>query len=144
MADLIFVADSSTSIGLTAYNEFKTFAKSVVEKFTVGPKNIQIGLITFSNDAHYEFSLNEYRTKEEVTKAIERVPYSTGNTNTHKALEILIKQGFSYINGGRGTSVPRFAVIITDGSSRQPEMTKQLARKAKDQGIILFSIGNIT
>lgn len=71
------------------------------------------------------------------------MPYSTGNTNTHKALEILNKFAFTPNFGGRGNRVPKIAIVITDGSSRQPTLTRTLAIKAKQQGIMMFSIGKI-
>ncbi|XP_071179460.1 collagen alpha-6(VI) chain-like isoform X1 [Mytilus edulis] len=141
IADIIFIADSSTSIGITAFNDLKEFAKSVVKRFTIGPNNIKIGLITFANDAEFQFRLDTFNDKDEVIKAITSMPYSTGNTNTHKALEILNKFAFTPNFGGRGNRVPKIAIVITDGSSRQPTLTRTLAIKAKQQGIMMFSIG---
>ncbi|CAC5383549.1 COL6A [Mytilus coruscus] len=141
IADIIFIADSSTSIGITAFKDLKEFAKSVVNRFTIGPNNIKIGLITFADDAEFQFRLNTFNDKNEVIKAISNMPYSTGNTNTHKALELLNKFGFTANFGGRGNRVPKIAIVITDGTSRQPTLTRTLAIKAKNQGIMMFSIG---
>lgn len=115
----------------------------MVNRFTIGPNNTKIGLITFANDAEFQFRLNTFNDKDEVIKAISSMPYSTGNTNTHKALEILNKFAFTPNFGGRGNRVPKIAIVITDGSSRQPTLTRTLAIKAKQQGIMMFSIGKI-
>jgi len=55
-------------------------------------------------------------------------------------LELLDKYAFSREYGGRD-GVPKIAIVITDGTSRQPSRTRQLAFKAHNQGIIMFSIG---
>ena len=61
VADIIFVADLSSSIGYGAFDQLRSFIKNVVERFAIGPGNIQIGLITYSNVAKTEFDLKKYR-----------------------------------------------------------------------------------
>ncbi|XP_052081658.1 collagen alpha-4(VI) chain-like isoform X13 [Mytilus californianus] len=141
VADIFFIADSSTSIGITAFNDLKRFAKSVVNRFTIGPDHIKIGLITFSEDAEIQFTLNTYRRKSDVINAVLNIPYITGITNTHKALQLLDKYGFTRASGGRGNTVPKIAIVVTDGASTKPLRTKMQAIKAKNQGIIMFAIG---
>lgn len=64
----------------------------------------------------------------------------TGNTYTDKALEIMTQQSFTTSSGARA-GVPRVAIVITDGVSRDRDRTQEMARNAKDQGITLFAIG---
>ncbi|VDI35984.1 Hypothetical predicted protein [Mytilus galloprovincialis] len=118
-ADVIFVADSSRSIGSAAFNELKKFAVDVVKRFTVSPSDIQVGLIIFGNDTNFEFTLGSYRDQDEVLKALSNVKYLQGMqlTYTNKALNLLTQQGFSNVNGGRA------------------------AEKGKQEGIIIFAIG---
>ncbi|XP_071146006.1 collagen alpha-4(VI) chain-like [Mytilus edulis] len=141
VADIFFIADSSTSIGITAFNELKRFATSVVNRFTIGPDHIKIGLITFSDDAEIQFKLNTYVRKSAIINAILNIPYTTGITNTHKALQLLYKDGFTRASGKRGNTVPKIAIVVTDGASTKPLHTKIQAVKAKNQGIIIFAIG---
>lgn len=61
VADIIFVADLSSSIGYDAFDQLTAFIKDVVGRFTIGPGNIQIGLVTYSTVAKTEFNLNKYR-----------------------------------------------------------------------------------
>lgn len=61
VADIIFVADLSSSIGYDAFDQLIAFIKDVVGRFTIGPGNIQIGLVTYSTSAKTEFNLNKYR-----------------------------------------------------------------------------------
>ncbi|XP_071145244.1 matrilin-3-like [Mytilus edulis] len=144
VADIFFIADSSTSIGITAFNELKRFATSVVSRFTIGPNHIKIGLITFSDDAEIEFKLNTYGGKSNIINTILNIPYTTGITNTHKAIQLLYKDGFTRANGERGNTVPKIAIVVTDGASTKPLHTKMQAIKANNQGIIMFAIGMFT
>ena len=114
------------------FKELKRFAKNVVGRFTIGPDDIQVGLITFANNSVIQFNLNTYKNKAEIVNAINSIPYSTGMTYTNKALEHLIKFGFSQYYGGRGGFVPKIAIIISDGGSREPLKTMQLVKKARN------------
>ncbi|XP_071179472.1 cartilage matrix protein-like isoform X2 [Mytilus edulis] len=146
MADVIFVADSSRSLGYKSFNKLKQFAEAVVKRFTVSPIDIQVGFINFGNDSILEFRLNSYRDQDEVMKAISKVQYldtaeSMQLTYTGKALQMLIQKGFLKQNGGRGGKVPKIAIIITDGEPTDIDATHRLAKEAKQQGIIIFAIG---
>ncbi|CAC5384632.1 COL6A [Mytilus coruscus] len=146
MADVIFVADSSRSIGDISFNKLKQFAKAVVKRFTVSPIDIQVGFINFGNDSNFEFKLNSYRDQDEVMKAISKVQYlDTAErmqlTYIDKAFNLLIQKGFLHENGGRGGRVPKIAIIITDGAPTDIDATHKLAKKAEQQGMIIFAIG---
>lgn len=140
VADIIFVADLSSSIGYDAFDQLIAFIKDVVGRFTIGPGNIQIGLVTYSTSAKTEFNLNKYRDGDEIAKAIYTVTYTTGDTYTHLALEEVLKNGFTRIAGARPLA-PHIVIVITDGVSRVQQATLDRAKEAKDQGIIMFSIG---
>ena len=57
MADLVFVVDNSQSIiqyqeqGINNWQRVKEFMKSVVSDFVIGPDNVRVAVITFSNSA---------------------------------------------------------------------------------------------
>ncbi|CAC5383550.1 COL6A [Mytilus coruscus] len=142
-ADVIFVADSSRSIGSAAFKELKKFAVDVVKRFTVSPSDIQVGFIIFGNDTNFEFTLGSYRDQDEVIKAISNVKYLQGMqlTYTNKALTLLTRYGFSNLNGGRGGKIPKIAILITDGEPTDIEATRIAAEKGKQEGIIIFAIG---
>ncbi|CAC5397052.1 COL6A [Mytilus coruscus] len=139
-ADIVFIADASTSIGITDFGKLKSFMKKVISNFEIGPDKIQIGLVTFSNSSKTEFPLKAYSASDELDKAIDDVHYTQGLTFTHLALEEVLKYGFTTDAGARA-DVPHIVVIVTDGWSRDPTKTLINAQKAKDAGIIMFSIG---
>ncbi|XP_060073910.1 collagen alpha-3(VI) chain-like [Ylistrum balloti] len=139
-ADVVVVSDASTSIGDESFAKQKTFIASIVEKYNIGPDGVQIGMISYSDDAHTDFSLNSYTSQDEIISAINKVKYLTGVTYTDKAIEKMTQEAFTSGAGAR-SGVPKVGIVITDGVSRDQVRTQEMARNAKAQGITLFAIG---
>ena len=89
---------------------------------------------------HSILYLVQKRDADEIEKALGEVKWTTGDTYTNLALEELLNHGFTSASGAR-SSVPHVAIVITDGWSKKPQDTMEKAKQAKDQGIIMFSIG---
>lgn len=64
-------------------------------------KFLQINLHAFSDTSRVEFQLNTYTTKEEIQKAINRIPYVYGGTHTSHALRRVRTEMFTSRNGDR-------------------------------------------
>lgn len=58
VADIIFVLDSSGSIGADNWQLVLNFTKSVALGFEIGPQNVQIGVNYYGNSAQVAFNLN--------------------------------------------------------------------------------------
>merc|ERR1719219_1033679 len=84
--DLIFVLDGSSSVGPKNFTVAKTFINSIVDKFRVSPSGVKVALLQYSTAPHLEFNLNDYKTKEGVTKAVKQVGWVLGDTHTALAL----------------------------------------------------------
>ena len=63
----------------------------------------------------------------------------SGNTDTDKALEFLLLEGY---RGGRDNA-PNVAIVITDGRSFNSTLTKIAAEALKKAGTTVFAIGNV-
>lgn len=87
-ADILFILDSSGSIGHNNYDTMLTFVKDIVSNFDVGPNKIQVGAEIFSDRTYQQFNLNKYSTKSAVEHAISNIPYKRGTTNTGQALKV--------------------------------------------------------
>ena len=87
-ADILFILDSSGSIGQANYDKMMTFVKDVVSKFDVGPNKIRVGAEIFSDRTYIQFNLNKYNTQANVLKAFDHIPYKRGTTNTGQALKV--------------------------------------------------------
>ena len=80
--------------------------------------------------------MNETSDLKELLNAEEKLVYTHGGTETHKALELLYQ---SVIHND--TTSPKVAIVITDGASFQPDLTKTAAQQVKDSGVIIFAVG---
>ena len=63
-SDVIFVLDSSGSIGSRHYGEVKTFAKNFVNELEIGPTENQVGVVIYSDYGQTVFNLKQSHTKE--------------------------------------------------------------------------------
>ncbi|OWF49641.1 cartilage matrix protein-like [Mizuhopecten yessoensis] len=140
-ADIVFVADASTSIGQSDFKKLLSFIGEVVSQFDIGVDATRVGLITFANTSKIEFNLNSYTSSAEINKAISKVKYTTGLTYTAEAIQMMFDQMFTTDSGARGGDIPQIGIIITDGNSREPKKTYAMAGAAHELGIRMFAIG---
>ncbi|XP_006883460.1 PREDICTED: collagen alpha-5(VI) chain [Elephantulus edwardii] len=136
-ADIMFLVDSSGSIGPSNYVKMKTFINDLLAKIQIGPDKSQIGVVQFSDNSKEEFPLNRYFTHEDISDAVERMALINQNTLTGSALTF-IEQYFKEPRGAR-PGVTKFLILITDGEAQ--DSVREPARKLRDQGVIIFSVG---
>ena len=141
--DLFFVMDESGSVGFNNFQTMKSFVNEVIEGFEIGSDDVQVGVMTFSNNPKIHFHLNAYGDKSSLKAAVSSLPYRGGGTNTASALDTTRLSAFTEQNGGRpGTSgIPRVVVVITDGHSNSFTNTKVAAARLHEKKIIVFAIG---
>lgn len=136
-ADIVVIADSSTSIDDSEFAKEKDFIGDLVERFGVSSDGINVGLITFSTNARLEFGLTDYTSSDDIKTRLKSVDQEHGDTYTAEALTMMTEA----FREARGGSVPKIGILITDGVSQEPRATKQAANVAKDSGIALYTIG---
>ena len=143
--DLIFVLDSSGSVGSDNYDEVRTFVHTFVSALEIGAKENQVGVIIFGDLPETIFHLNQYWNKEELLQAINGIPYIGGFTNTGDALRLMISEGFTEQSGARldDDTIFRLAVVMTDGKSNrgEPVLTAAPAVHAFRPPILVYVIG---
>ena len=74
----MFILDASSSEGSLNFQKQLDFIARVVNDFQIGVNNVQIGVLTFSDDVHKEFYLNTYNSKSAILSAIQRIAYIQG------------------------------------------------------------------
>ncbi|KAI4890693.1 hypothetical protein NFI96_033753 [Prochilodus magdalenae] len=140
LADIVFVVDSSSSIGDEDFLKVKTFIHTFIESLDVRPAGIRVGLVQFSTEPHEEFLLGKYANKRDLLEKVDKLIYRTGGTETGKALKFVQDNYFSQAGGSRaGLNVPQIAVVITDGDSND-DMNKP-AMELRSKGVLIFTIG---
>ncbi|XP_055985295.1 collagen alpha-6(VI) chain [Sorex fumeus] len=136
-ADIMFLVDSSGSIGLENFSKMKAFMKNLVSKSQIGPDKVQIGVVQFSDINKEEFPLNRYMSQSEISNAIDAMGHIGETTMTGSALTF-VSQNFSPAKGAR-PSVKRFLILITDGEAH--DAVTDPAAALRQEGIIIYSVG---
>lgn len=75
------------------------FVEGVVDKFTIGPNDIQVGVDTFQNSVKSEFNMNKYADKNAMKTAVKNIAYHSGGTNTGPAIKFMTDTSFSTAAG---------------------------------------------
>jgi len=145
--DLNFVVDSSSSInfkGPTNWDTTLQFVANVTRQFTIGPENVQVAFVLFSEVATVEWGLTQYQDQTNLTNAILNVRYLAQSTNLNDALYLTRTQVFAPGRGTRPGAI-KATLILTDGEDNVPEegtaWTIENATLCKNDNIRLIAIG---
>ncbi|XP_074883965.1 collagen alpha-3(VI) chain isoform X6 [Buteo buteo] len=119
VADIIFLVDSSWSIGKEHFQLVREFLYDVVKALDVGGNDFRFALVQFSGNPHTEFQLNTYPSTRDVLSHIANMPYMGGGTKTGKGLEYLIENHLTKAAGSRASEgIPQVIIVLTDGRSQ--------------------------
>lgn len=138
----MFILDSSTSIWPPHFDKQTQFVQYLVKQFDVGigPRQIRIGVVSFSTKAHVDIHLKEFTNKPDLLRRISRIKQMSGNTNISDALYVTMNEVLWPENGVR-RNVKKIGILMTDGSSQNRTATQIAARLSRKSGIDLFVIG---
>ena len=107
-------------------------------------RNINIcfyGTHDFASEKDLNFTITHcyHNTDEELFVTLSNVNQRRGGTYTADAINKMRLDLFSPEHRREG--VPHIGIVITDGESIDPKLTRYAARKAKRDGITMFAIG---
>ena len=141
VADVVFILDSSASIYPPDFDKQIAFVESIVDRFTIGPQQVRVGVETFGETHWLKFQLDRHSDAASLKRAVKAVRFRAGKwTNTGDALKYARETMFTEEHGDRPW-VPNIAVVITDGKSTEDKVTKAEAEAARNAGIQIFAIG---
>ena len=83
-ADIVFMLDSSGSVGSSNFQLLLGFVNSLVKDWNVDQNNIRVGVEKFASRPYTEFHLNDFNDKNQTLSAVQNIAYSAGGTNTGK------------------------------------------------------------
>ncbi|XP_061697478.1 collagen, type XXVIII, alpha 2a [Syngnathoides biaculeatus] len=137
--ELVFVIDSSESVGPENFEIIKDFVTRLVDRTTVGRNATRIGLVLYSLDVHLEFNLVRYTNKQDVKQAIRKMPYMGEGTYTGTAIRKATQEAFYSARPG----VRKVAIVITDGQTdkREPVKLDIAVREAHAANIEMYALG---
>lgn len=138
-ADIVFAVDSSFSIRVDDYQRQLTFLRALVDKFTISPNHIQVGVVSFGSTVRPDIRLHDFNNSRDLKHAISEIKQLEGGTHTHEAIHYISTVMYLPSNGGRPWAKKQL-VLITDGLSSNTSATLLEASIARSKGIEVFSI----
>ncbi|XP_060067325.1 collagen alpha-4(VI) chain-like [Ylistrum balloti] len=139
-ADIVFLMDSSNSLGPANWDLEKEFVKNLIDDLNIGPNNMQVSVVTFESNPALQFYLNEHENKNDAIEAVRNISFHTGNTMTGKALQFVRDVVFVEDVGDR-PNANNILVILTDGKSSDSQETLEQAALLKNDSVKIFAIG---
>ncbi|ETE67449.1 Collagen alpha-1(XXVIII) chain, partial [Ophiophagus hannah] len=136
--ELVFVIDSSESVGPENFERIKRFVKAMIDAIAVNQATTRIGIINFSLKVEVVSTLQQFPTKDSLKKAVDAMQYYGEGTYTATAISKAIDI-FQMARQG----VRKVAVVITDGQAdkREPHKLEVVVRDAHALNIEIFVIG---
>ncbi|KAI0236837.1 hypothetical protein LSAT2_012606, partial [Lamellibrachia satsuma] len=139
IGDVVFVLDSSGSIGFSNWAVSLQFVIDIMKGLKVKRSLTHVSIVTYSTEEVLNFDLNQYSSMADIEPIVFGIEYLAGVTNTAdgiKRMHEVLK------DGGRGADkATPIAIVITDGVSNVDESrTIPEAKLAQDDGIQMFAV----
>uniref|UniRef100_A0A452F573 Collagen alpha-3(VI) chain n=1 Tax=Capra hircus TaxID=9925 RepID=A0A452F573_CAPHI len=139
-ADIIFLVDSSWSIGKEHFQLVREFLYDVIESLAVGDNDFRFALVQFNGNPHTEFLFNTYRSKQEVLSHVSNMSYIGGSNQTGEGLAYVMQNHLTEAAGSRASDgVPQVIVVLTHGHSEDGFALPSAELKSADVNV--FAIG---
>nr|BAH22727.1 complement factor B precursor [Nematostella vectensis] len=117
--DLVFVFDSSASVGEDNFRKGIQFARTIIDEFGISatPSGTRVAVIVFSDAAQVIFNLKSNRIvdKEEAVRRLENLQFQGGGTATKLALQAVIDTVTPELRNNSKKAL----FLITDGKSNK-------------------------
>ncbi len=136
--ELVFVIDSSESVGPDNFNVIKDFVNTLIDRASVSRDTTRVGVVLFSHINDVVVSLGQEATRDEIKFAVRTMTYLGEGTFTGSA----IRQATQVFRAAR-PGVKKVAIIITDGQADKRDVVSLESAVAEAQGsnIEMFVIG---
>ncbi|XP_033493599.1 collagen, type XXVIII, alpha 1a [Epinephelus lanceolatus] len=136
--ELVFVIDSSESVGPENFELVKDFVNALIDRVSVSRDASRVGVVLYSHVDMVVVSLQQQPSQDYIKAAVRKMPYLGEGTFTGSAIH-RANQLFQASRPG----VRKVAVVLTDGQAdpRDVMQFEQTATEAHAQGIEMFVIG---
>ncbi|KAI0208077.1 hypothetical protein LSAT2_007250, partial [Lamellibrachia satsuma] len=137
-ADVIFVIDSSGSIGEQRWHVIKQFVIDVILGLNIKASGSRIGVVVFSTNVNIVFNIDEFDNVNSMTRAVWEMPFMADASNTADGL-LTMHEMFSKT---RRPVIQQIAILLTDDASNvDSARTVPEATAAKEDGIYIVVLG---
>lgn len=135
--DIVFVLDSSTSVGPDNWRRELKFLADLTRPLTIGSRAARVAFVTYNTRAKVQFGFNTYSSSKSLQNAIMSTKFSEGLTFTGEALKLVLKELVPKMR----RNVPRMLFLVTDGKANGETRPESIAKRLKAQKVNIFSIG---
>nr|CAB3264412.1 neurogenic locus notch homolog protein 1-like [Phallusia mammillata] len=115
--DLLFIVDSSSSVGAKNFAITKDFLMKIIDTFEIGVQHVQVAVMTYNRVVNDMWDYKKYQSKDLLIQAVTELYYNGTGTKTGQALGYAIKHKFNK-ESGRRMHIPHITVVVTDGRSQ--------------------------
>ncbi|EHH19389.1 hypothetical protein EGK_20084 [Macaca mulatta] len=136
--DLVFMLDTSASVGPENFAQMQSFVRSCALQFEVNPDVTQVGLVVYGSQVQTAFGLDAKPTQAALLRAISQAPYLGGVGSAGTALLHIYDKVMTVQRGAR-PGVPKAVVVLTGG--RGAEDAAVPAQKLRNNGISVLVMG---
>jgi len=141
--DIVFVIDTSSSIGSFQFQRIRTFVARVTTDLKLNSPESRVGIILFDRFTRLQFNLQRHTSLSTLLPAINPgLPYfGDFSTNTANALQFLLSSAQNGVLGIRNET-SNIAIVITDGRSDNTNLTQSAAAALHVANIFdIYAIG---
>ncbi|KAJ0033418.1 hypothetical protein NQD34_000525 [Periophthalmus magnuspinnatus] len=136
--DLAFLFDGSLSMTEKEFEENKYFIEDIMSNLK--NTSIKFAAVQFSTEVRTVFTFNDYTEGTASTK-LKKEPQLRSLTNTHKALDFVLKEHLNNTSSGASLDATKVLVLITDGDPSDSDRAYGSIMKYDSMGIIRLVIG---
>ncbi|XP_020919056.1 collagen alpha-1(XXVIII) chain isoform X2 [Sus scrofa] len=136
--ELLFVIDSSESVGLENFQIIKNFVKTLTDGVALDLATARIGIINYSHKVEEVAHLTQFSSKDALKRAVDNMQYLGEGTYTATALHAANRM----FEASR-PEVKKVALVITDGQTdtRDEKNLTDVVKNASDINVEIFVIG---
>ncbi|XP_021450207.1 collagen alpha-1(XXVIII) chain-like [Oncorhynchus mykiss] len=136
--EMVFVIDSSESVGPDNFNVVKDFVNALVDRASVSRETTHVGVVLYSHINMVVVSLHQQASRDQVKAAVRTMTYLGEGTFTGSA----IHQANQVFRAAR-PGVRKVAIVITDGQADERDTVRleEAVKEANGSNIEMFVIG---
>ncbi|XP_031685908.1 integrin alpha-X-like isoform X5 [Oncorhynchus kisutch] len=138
IVDLVFLFDGSGSMTTEEFDKNKGFINNIMT--TLKNSSIKFAAVQFSSIARTVFNFNDYQEGRALTN-LWKEKHMSSLTNTHQAIDFLLKNIFENQAAGATADATKVLVIITDGNPSDTDKRFNSINGSEYKNIIRFVIG---
>ncbi|XP_054478041.1 collagen, type XXVIII, alpha 1b [Anoplopoma fimbria] len=136
--ELVFVIDSSESVGPDNFKGIKDFVNNLIDQASISQNSTRVGVVLYSHINMVVVSLSQEVTRDKLKSAVRSMTYLGEGTFTGSAIQ-QANQLFKAARAG----VRKVAIVITDGQAdkRDKVSLERAVTEARQSDIETFVIG---